>query len=474
MKTKTDSYSKRELSSCLSPNGREESGWTLLALGEGRSLGPLVKAFSANWLKIAYFLVVLPAAADIATSACAATYSDRIVAVVNNDVILESDLKKQKQPFMRNALRLPLGIVPPGKWPTEKELLDELIVIRLLEQEAGKKGIKVDEKGVDASIESVKKTRNLTQDQFLLALVREGVTYEDYRNMLKRQIQLSRLINSEVLQKVPMSEEDAQVYFKKNKDRINEEFKKLTQPESPGPQQGEETKPNIPTHEEVYVGGKVRMQRIVLKIPSGGKKKDLEKVRNTAKEIYRKAMMGHDFGKLAQQYSQEPLAKKGGDLGYIDYKDMVAGLQKIVQRMKPGSVTPPLGGGEGVMMLYLADAKNRTTKTIPIPEKQRKAMEKEWYEAKKRHEEQMKKQKGGNPSKPNGDSQEEDPGEVESPSSRANKPKMPSGILTPAEEKEYLKVRKKVIYILKNDKIQARMKEWVEELKKNSIIEVKL
>jgi hypothetical protein len=126
------------------------------------------------------------------------------------------------------------------------------------------------------------------------------------------------------------------------------------------------------------------------------------------------------------------------------------------------------------MILNLADAKNRTTKTISIPEKQRKAMEKEWYALKKKRDEEMKKRKGGNASKPNGDSEEEDPGEASSVSTGANKPKMPSGILTPAEEKEYLKVRKKVIYILKNDKIHARMKEWVEDLKKNSIIEVKL
>jgi len=408
-----------------------------------------------------------------AGSAHSAAYSDRIVAVVNNDVILESELRKQKQPFMRGSLRLPLGIVPPGKWPTEKELLDELIVVRLLEQAAAKKGIKVDEKGVDASIDAIKKRTNLTQDQFLLSLASNGVTYEDYRNMLKRQVKLSRLVSSEVLQKIPMSEEDAQLYFKKNKDKIDEEFKKLVEPQTPMPQQQEEAKPNIPTQEEIYVGGKIRLQRIVMKVPSGEKKKDIEKLQNTAKEIYRQAMTGQDFGKLAQKYSQEPLAKKGGDLGYMEYKDMVPQLQKLVQRMKPGSVTPPLRSGEGLMMFYLADAKGRTTKTIPVPEKARKEMEKQWYAAKKKHEAEMK-EKSASSSKGKGDPQEQETEETDSSSSEANRSKMPSGILTPAEEKEYLKVRKKVIYILKNDKIQARMKEWVEELKKNSIIEVKL
>ena len=403
----------------------------------------------------------------------AAAYSDRIVAVVNNDVILESDLKKQKQPFMRNALRLPLGIIPPGKWPTEKEILDELIVIRLLEQEAAKKGINVDEKGVDASIDSIKKRNNLTQDQFLLFLAGNGVTYEDYRNMVKRQVKLTRLIGNEVVQKVPMSEEDAQLYFKKNKDKIDEEFQKFFEAQTAPPQQGEKDKPDIPTHEEVYTGGTVRLQRIVLKIPSGGKKQDVQKAQNTARQIYNQAMTGADFGKLAQKYSQEPLAKKGGDLGYMEYKDLVPQIQKVVQRMKPGAITPPLAAGEGIMMFYLADAKNRTTKSVPIPEKARKEMEKQWQLAKKKHEDEMK-ERAKKGAKDKGEAKEADSGDVDASSTEATKPKMPTGILTPAEEKEYLKVRKKVIYILRNDKIQERMKEWVEELKKNSIIEVKL
>ncbi|MBI4963875.1 MAG: peptidylprolyl isomerase [Desulfomonile tiedjei] len=422
-------------------------------------------------VKISCLFVFLLMTTGLTNSLYAAAYSDRIVAVVNNDVILESDLKKQKQPFMRNALRLPLGIVPPGKWPTEKEILDELIVVRLLEQEAAKKGINVDEKGVDASIDSIKKRNNLTQDQFLLFLAGNGITYDDYRNMLKRQVKLTRLISSEVVQKVPMSEEDAQQYFKKNKDKIDEEFQKLLEPQAGPAQQGQQDKPDIPTEEEIYTGGTLRLQRIVLKMPRGGKKQDLQKLQNTAREIYKQAMTGADFGKLAQKYSQEPLAKKGGDLGYMEYKDLVPQIQKVVQRMKPGAITPPLMGGEGLMMLYLADAKNRTTKTIPIPKKEREAMEKQWFEAKKKREAELKeratKSAKGNP-------REENPGEMDAPSSEADRPKMPSGILTPAEEKEYLKVRKKVISILRNDKIQGRMKEWVEELKKNSIIEVKL
>ena len=124
----------------------------------------------------------------------AETYSDRIAAIVNSDVILESDVKKAKQPFMRSLMNLPLGVVPPGKWPTEREILDELVVIHLLEQDAAKKGVNLDEKAVDAALESIKKRNNLSQEQFTIFLAANGLTYSDYRKVMMKQFKLSELI----------------------------------------------------------------------------------------------------------------------------------------------------------------------------------------------------------------------------------------------------------------------------------------
>jgi peptidyl-prolyl cis-trans isomerase SurA len=421
-----------------------------------------------------YWLSVLVVALIVVSgTAHGATYTDRIVAIVNGDVILESDLKKHKQPFMRGMFSLPLGVVPAGKWPTERELLDELIIIQLLEQEATKKGVNVDDQGVDASVDSIRKRNNLTQDQFVVSLAASGINYTDYRNLMKRQIKLSRLIASEVVQKVPFSEEDAQVYFKKNRDKIDEQFKKLVESQTAARPPEEEPKLEVPTHEEVHTGGTVRLQRIVLSVPKSGKKQDVEKVVNLAKKIYEEAMAGADFGKLAQKYSQDALAKKGGDLGPMNYNDLVPELQKIVQRMKPGLVTPPMKGPEGLMILYLADAKNRTTKKIPVPEQLRKQYEKQIQEVMKKREAEKRRRAeaaAGDAKNPK-DSDERDDEAAPNPKGAAAST---SGTLTPEEYKEYTKVRKKVISVLRTDRIQARMKEWIDELKKNSIIEVKL
>ena len=421
--------------------------------------------------KKVYTLLLLLGLAWFARSVYAAeVYSDRIAAVVNGDVILESDIKKHKQPFMRNLTNLPLGVIPPGKWPTEREILDELVVIHLLEQEAAKKGVKVEDKGIDASVEGIKKRNNLTQDQFVLLLAANGLNYAEYRKIMKRQLTLTRLIATEVAQKVPLSEEDAQLYFKKNRENIDELYKKLIESLTPSRPPQEEAKPQIPTHEEVHVGGKLRLRQITLKIPADKNRKSAEKVMERARQIYREAMTGADFGKLAKKYSQDPLASKGGDLGVMDYKDMVPAMQKVVQRLKPGDVSPPLGSQDSLIMFYLVDGKGRKLQKVPVPEKIRKELEKRWQES-----QAQRQAPGGQPSQKGSDvGNEKDDPEKDVPEAPTSKPKKASEVLTPAEEKEYRKVRGKVADLLRNDTIQTRMKEYIEELKKSSIIEMKL
>jgi peptidyl-prolyl cis-trans isomerase SurA len=217
------------------------------------------------------------------------------------------------------------------------------------------------------------------------------------------------------------------------------------------------------------VGGKLRLRQITLKMPDKNRK-SAEKMMEKARQIYREAMTGADFGNLAKKYSQDPLASKGGDLGAMDYKDMVPAMQKVVQRLKPGDVSPPMGTQDSLIMFYLVDGKGRKLQKVPIPEKIRKQLEKRWQES-----QAQRQAPGGQPSQKGSDvGNEEDNPEKDGPEAPTSKPKKASEVLTPAEEKEYVKVRGKVADLLKNETIMTRMKEYIEELKKSSIIEVKL
>jgi len=414
---------------------------------------------------LAFFLIVL--AVWNSAAGAADSYKDRLVAVVNGDVILFSDLEKQKQPLMRSLSVLPIPVVPPGKWPTEKEILDELIVIKLLEQEAARKAVTVEDQAVDASIESIRQRNNLTHDQFVLYLAANGANYSDYRQMMKRQFVLRKLITLEVGQKIALSEEDAQNYFKEHRNRIEEEYKSLTMPDDQPRSPEEEAKPQIPTHETVYEGGKIRLRQITLSIPPDATAKKKAEVVARAKRIMEDMQTGADFAELAKKYSDDAFAKSGGDLGSIDFKGLRPELQQMVRRMKKGSVTPPIQSRNGLLMFNLADATRRTEKQVPIPDKVRKQLEKQWKEAmQKRGTRGGPKPGADNPAK----SDKADPEAAKD----QNRPVQNLGILSSEDEKEYRKVREKVYTVLRTQKIKERMNQWIDEIKKNSIIDVKL
>ncbi len=417
----------------------------------------------------AFCAILLIQTAALAASAFGATYQDRIAAIVNGDVILVSDIEARKNPIVRNLMTLPLGVIPPGKLPTDKEILDELIVLQLLEQEADKREVKIDDKGLERSIEMMYKRNNFTREQFIFFLASKGLPFSEFKRLWRRHLKVARLISSEVMRKTPMSEEDAQRYFKENKDKIAEEYKKLVEDMAPARQAQEEPVPEVPTHEEIYVGGRVRLRQITINIPPGASPPVKNRAMEKAKKIYDEAMAGADFAKLAKRYSDDPWAQSGGDLGFMNFKDLIPFIQERTSRMQKGSIAPPIGTGKGIVILYLADAKGRTKKKVPIPERIRKQLEKQIREAKEKRAAQAAS-RGKNPR----DKGDEDEGDASDSAESNSGPSKDLGILTPEEEKEYRKVRKKVINIVRARKTEARMKEWIDGLKADSIIQTRL
>jgi hypothetical protein len=135
--------------------------------------------------------------------------------------------------------------------------------------------------------------------------------------------------------------------------------------------------------------------------------------------------------------------------------------------MKKGDVRP-IETPRGIILFFLADAKGRKTKRVRIPERIRK-------QQRERLEELMQKRKEFQEKKRAAALENAAVSDQEKASGKGEAAKIKDlGILTPEETKEYRKVRKKVFFILKTKKTQERMKDWIEALKKNSIIDIRL
>lgn len=249
---------------------------------------------------------------------------DRVVAIVNNDIITLYEL---------NAKLKEISGVDPAALKNKDEkqyflarwkVLDMLIDERLAASKAKQLAIQVTPEEVDKAIERLKRQNAISQKELLASLKSRGLTYKRYREKVKRELQRVRLINYEVKSKIIIREEKIKEYYEKHK-------KEFTSP------------------------GEVHLAAIFLKKQgdqqSGEDKKTLEK----ARKIISKLKQGTDFAELARQYSQGPGAQEGGDLGIFKTSQLDEVLAKAANALPAGGVSGPIIREAGVQILKVVE-----------------------------------------------------------------------------------------------------------------------
>jgi peptidyl-prolyl cis-trans isomerase SurA len=245
----------------------------------------------------------------------AAEVVDRIVAVVNDDLITLSELNEMSAKVNSN---------PDAPQADQNAVLDQMIELKLLEQEANRLGISTSEREIDAAIDSVKIQYNLTDEQMAEALKKQNLTPEAFREQWRVQILGNKVIATQVKGQIAVTEDEIKQYYDEN---------------YAGP-----------------AGGKqIHIAHILITIDSPEEK---EKALELAQEVSEKAKSGEDFGELAKKYSKDTVsAEKGGDLGYLDKGDLVPELEEVIQAMPVGEVSDPIESPSGYHIIKVLDTR---------------------------------------------------------------------------------------------------------------------
>lgn len=266
---------------------------------------------------IAFFISLLPC-----MDAAGADVVDRIVAIVNNDVISLYELEKHALPYVN---KIKASDYPPSQETAliKKlmiKMLNELIDLKLAEQELEKLKIKVSDQEVDRTIKRMVDARGYTQEQLKEGLEAEGMTMEDYRERIKKQLERRKLVNKEVRSKIVITREDVEKYFEENKSKYTGEKK-------------------------------VRLRNIVLKKPED--EKDREVALNQMNEILSELNNGKSFQTMATLYSDSAFATEGGDLGFFKYSDLSPDLKERLKGKKAGDHTEVMDTDYGYQIFYV-------------------------------------------------------------------------------------------------------------------------
>ena len=259
------------------------------------------------------FSLLLFAAVTIQPTAAQETV-DRVVAVVNDDVITLSELKD-----------MALSLNPTTTQPlNDRELLDKMIEQKLFEQEAEKRGITVSEAELDASIEGVKQRYNLNDEQMAEVLKRQGLTPEGFREQWRAQTLGNKLLESQLKNKIVVTDDEIRRYYERNY--------------LGGGSNGQALEEN-----------KVRIAHVMISY----KTQDAEQVADQVADL---AKSGEDFDNLAEKFSDDASsADNGGDLGYFQKGDLIDSLEYAVTATPVGSITGPVESPAGFHIIKVLE-----------------------------------------------------------------------------------------------------------------------
>ena len=260
---------------------------------------------------------------------------DRIVAVVNSDIITLFDLERALQPYAKNikALRYPAEKERQMLFQVRKDILDRLIDAKLADQEIKRNQISVSEGEIDGTIERLKEARSLTDEQLREGLSRQGITMEEYRKEIKEQLLRSKLINREVKSKIVITKEDIKAYYD--------------------------------SHREKYAGEKkYHLWNIFVKLPSGATAVEKKAAHNQMQSIYDRLAKGTSFETMVQEVTEAGGAVHGTDLGLFRPHELSQRLQTAVKKMKTGDFSRVLETDFGYQIIYVQDIQETPARSI--------------------------------------------------------------------------------------------------------------
>jgi len=260
---------------------------------------------------------------------------DRIVAVVNSEIVTLYDLNRAFRPFAENikALRYAPEKERQTLFQVRKDILDQLINSMLADQEVKRDRITVSEKEIDTTIERMKVARSLTDEQLREGLAGQGLTMEEYRKEIKEQVLRTKLVNREVKSKIVITKEDIAAYYS--------------------------------SHQDKYAGDrKYYLWNIFVKLSSTTNLSEKKAAQEQLDTIEAELHQGQSFESLVNELRDSDSAVQGTDLGLYRLEELSEQFQKVVREMKPGEFSAVLNTDFGYQILYVQKIQETPAKPL--------------------------------------------------------------------------------------------------------------
>ncbi|ELL8497659.1 peptidylprolyl isomerase SurA [Salmonella enterica] len=261
------------------------------------------------------------------TSFAAPQVVDKVAAIVNNGVVLESDVDGLMQSVKLNAGQA--GQQLPDDATLRHQILERLIMDQIILQMGQKMGVKITDEQLDQAIANIAKQNNMTMDQMRSRLAYDGLNYSTYRNQIRKEMIISEVRNNEVRRRITVLPQEVDALAKQI-----------------GTQNDASTELNL--------------SHILIALPENPTSEQVNDAQRQAESIVEEVRNGADFGKLAITYSADQQALKGGQMGWGRIQELPGIFAQALSTAKKGDIVGPIRSGVGFHILKVNDLRGQS------------------------------------------------------------------------------------------------------------------
>jgi peptidyl-prolyl cis-trans isomerase SurA len=249
---------------------------------------------------------------------------DRVVAIVNDDVVLESELEQRLELVTQQIGARGEDTRLPPEEVLRKQVLERLILESIQLQIAQKQGIHVSDRQLNDALERIAEQNGMTLAQFREALIAEGQDYNAAREQIRRELLLNQVQQSNVNRRISVSDQEVQNFLASElgQQEIQTEF---------------------------------LLRNILIALPEGASPQMIQQAEEKARAPYQQLQEGADFAELALAQSNAPNALQGGELGWRRESELPEALASAVSKLSPGETSQPIRTPGGFHILKVED-----------------------------------------------------------------------------------------------------------------------
>ncbi len=263
---------------------------------------------------------------------------DRIVAIVDDDVVVQSELDQEVAQLVRQVRQKQPNVQLPPKQVLDKQVLERLILTKLQLAAAERAGISIGDDLLAQIIGNIARKNGMTLSQFREAVERDGIQFRTFREQIRNKVAISQLHEREIRNRISVTEREIDAYISRNTG-----------------------KPAQAASRDAY-----HLYHILVAVPEGASSERVQKAKSKAEQLVARLRKGDDFEQTAMAASDGHTALEGGDLGWRQAGQLPTLFADVAPAMERGEVSDPIRSSSGFHIIKLADYKGGSPEQQPV------------------------------------------------------------------------------------------------------------